>query len=442
VSGRGLTRTIPLWPRTLFGRIALILFGGLAAAHVLTFGLLLFDRAQAVSAMMVAYLARDMASSIAILDRVPAGERETWLPRIDRKNYHYRLGLPPADALPAPAAAQRVAATIARELGPGTPVRALTTRDATDPLAFQLALKLGDGTPLTLQLDPPDTAVSSWVLGALALQLAILGLFSWIAVRIATQPLARLADAANQLRPNAPGPLLPETGPQEVIGAASAFNAMQRRIADHIAERVHILAAISHDLQSPITRMRLRTDLLDDSALRQKLQNDLTAMQRLIEQGIDLARSAAPTPEAMAPTDVQALLESLVYDYADCGRQVSLCGHINGPVVTAPYALRRIVTNLTDNALKFGENVEIFVERDVRNQLSIVVRDRGPGIPEAELEAVLAPFYRVEVSRSRETGGAGLGLAIASQLAIALNGELCLTNRDGGGLAARVALPA
>jgi signal transduction histidine kinase len=110
--------------------------------------------------------------------------------------------------------------------------------------------------------------------------------------------------------------------------------------------------------------------------------------------------------------------------------------------VTAPHALRRIVTNLTDNALKFGEDVEILVERDVRDHVSIVVKDRGPGIPEAELEAVIAPFYRVEASRSRETGGAGLGLTIASQLAIALNGELCLTNRNGGGLAARVTLPA
>jgi signal transduction histidine kinase len=441
MSKRRWTGIVRPWPKSLFGRIALILFSGLAAAHVLTFGLLVYDRAQAVSAMMVAYLAKDMASSLAILERVPAEERETWLPKIDRKHYRYRLALPPADASPASAAAQRIAATIARELGPRIPVTALTTRQATDPLDFELVLKLDDGTPLTLQFDAPETGVSSWVLGALAFQLATLGLFTWIAVRIATQPLARLADAANRLKPHAPARLLPETGPQEVLGAAIAFNAMQRRIADHVAERVRILAAISHDLQSPITRMRLRTDLLDDLALRQKLQCDLTAMQRLIEQGIDLARSSAPTPEALAPTDIQALLESLVYDYAESGRQVSLCGHIDGPVVTAPHALRRIITNLTDNALKFGEDVEISVGRDVRNRISIEVSDRGPGIPEAELDAVLVPFHRVEASRSRETGGAGLGLAIASQLAIALNGELRLTNRDGGGLVARLTLP-
>jgi len=441
VTEGGQAGTLVLWPRTLFGRIALILFGGIAAAHVLTFALLLYDRGQAVSAMMVAYLAKDMASSIAILDRVPAGERETWLPRIDRKNYQYRIGTPSPDALPASAAAQRVAATVARELGPHTPITASSEPGATDPLDFELALKLGDGTPLIVKINAPDVTVSPWVLGALAVQVAILGLFTWIAVRIATQPLARLADAANQLKPNVPAPLLPETGPQEVLGAAIAFNAMQRRIADHIDERVRILAAISHDLQSPITRMGLRTDLLDDLALRQKFQSDLTAMQALIEQGIDLARSAAPTPEPLVPTDIQALLESLVYDYTDSGRHVSLYGHIDGPIVTAPQALRRIVNNLTDNALKFGQDVEICVKHDARNNVSIEVRDRGPGIPEPELEAVLAPFYRVEVSRSRETGGAGLGLAIACQLARALGGQLRLTNRDGGGLAARLNLP-
>ena len=143
----------------------------------------------------------------------------------------------------------------------------------------------------------------------------------------------------------------------------------------------------------------------------------------------------------LAGLDVQALLESLVYDYTDSGLKVSLCGRTDCPVVTAPHALRRIIINLTDNGLKFGDNVEISVERDVSDGVSIVVRDRGPGIPEAELEAVLRPFYRVESSRSRETGGAGLGLAIASQLATALGGELRLANRDGGGLAAHLTLP-
>jgi len=431
-----------LWPTSLFGRIALILFCGLSAAHVLSLGLLLYDRAQTVSAMMIAYLAKDVASSIAILERVPPEERKDWLPKIDRKNYRYVFGPEPADRAPPTATAQSVASTISRELGPAYTVTANAPVRASDPLRFHLALELRDGTPVTVELDPPDTGISSWVLAALVFQLAILAIFSWIAVRIATQPLARLAEAADELGPDLRGKVLDEGGPKEVARAAAAFNAMQRRIADHIAERVRILAAISHDLQSPITRMRLRTDLLEDFSLKQKLQNDLTTMQALIEEGIDLARSAGPTTETAIPTDLQALLESLVYDYADSGTRIDLIGRLDTPVTTSPHSLRRIVTNLVDNALKFGCEVEIAVERDTPDAISIVVRDRGPGIPESELEAVLEPFYRLEGSRNRETGGAGLGLAIAHRLATALGGELRLKNRSGGGLIASLRIPA
>jgi len=288
---------------------------------------------------------------------------------------------------------------------------------------------------------PPATGISSWVLAALAFQLAILALFSWIAVRIATQPLARLALAADGLGADLRGPVLDEDGLKEVAHAAAAFNAMRRRIADHVAERVRFLAAISHDLQSPITRMRLRTDLLDDSTLKQKLQNDLTIMQALIEEGIDLARSAYGATETPIPTDVQALLESLVYDYADSGRPVGLVGRVETPVTTSPRTLRRTVINLVDNALKFAKDVEVTVRKLSPDEMFITVRDRGPGIPETEIEAVLMPFYRIQASRNRETGGAGLGLAIVQRLSVALSGKLRLANRPGGGLEVELTLP-
>lgn len=430
-----------LWPRSLFGRIALILFGGLAAAHLLSLGLLLYDRAQTVSSMMIAYLAKDVASSIAILERVPAEERSQWLGKIDRRNYHYRLGTA-ADEKPLPSpTAQNIAAMIGRELGPGYTVRAVAAPGGADPLRFDVRLALRDGTPLSLELIPPDTGLSGWVLAALAFQLAVLALFTALAVRVATQPLEQLADAADKLGPDLRAPRLPENGPREVARASAAFNAMQQRISEHLAERTGILAAISHDLQSPITRMRLRTDLLDDAELKRKLHGDLAAMQTLIEQGIDLARSAGSRSEPFVATDVQALLESLVYDYADSGQRVDLSGRIDRPLVTAPHALRRIVTNLVDNALKFGGEVDIAMEAPAADRIVIAVRDRGPGIPEAQLGSVLAPFYRLEGSRNRNTGGAGLGLAIASELAKAIGGELALRNRDGGGLTAQLTLP-
>jgi signal transduction histidine kinase len=430
------------WPGSLFGRIALILFTGLAAAHVLSLGLLLYDRVQTVSAMMIAYLAKDVASSIAILERVPADERTQWLAKIDRRNYHYRFVAAADDQPLQSSTAQNVAAMVSRELGPGRAVKAVAVPGASDPLRFDLRLALRDGTPLTLELIPPDTGLSGWVLAALAFQLGVLAVFTWVAVRVATQPLAQLAEAAEKLRPDLRAPRLPETGPREVARASIAFNAMQHRIAEHLAERTRILAAISHDLQSPITRMRLRTDLLEDFALKRKLQADLAAMQTLIEQGIDLARSAGSGTEPFVATDVQALIESLVYDYADAGQHVDLVGRIDRPIVTAPQALRRILTNLLDNALKFGGEVDIAAEAGVADRILIAVRDRGPGIPETQLDSVLAPFYRLEGSRNRKTGGAGLGLAIASQLATALGGELAIANRAGGGLTAQLTLPA
>ncbi|MGO4717455.1 sensor histidine kinase [Bradyrhizobium sp. 2TAF24] len=442
VTARAAPRPWRLWPRSLFGRVALILFCGLSAAHVLSLALLLHDRSQAVSAMMVAYLARDVASSVAILERVPAAERPQWVAKLDRKNYRYRLDVAPSAPRPASPTASQVATAVARELGPGRAVTATATPDSTDPLRFDLRLTLNDRTPLTLEMLPPDSGLSPFVVAALTAQFALLGLFSWIAVRLATRPLARLARAADALGPDLKGEPLKEDGPREVAHAAKAFNAMQRRIADDVAERVRILAAISHDLQSPITRMRLRTDLLGDAVLRQKLQTDLTAMQALIEEGLDLARSTGRAAETPVRTDLRALLESLAYDYADSGQPVGLTCTIDTPVVIAPQTLRRILTNLVDNALKFAGDAEIVAGRDTDGRITITVQDRGPGIPEDQLAAVLRPFHRVEASRNRETGGTGLGLAIAQRLAVSLGGELRLANRNGGGLAASVTLPA
>ncbi len=188
--------------------------------------------------------------------------------------------------------------------------------------------------------------------------------------------------------------------------------------------------------------MRLRADLLDSPSLRDKLHSDLNAMQALVQEGIAYARSAQGVTENTCRVDLHALLDSLVCDYLDAGEHLQFVGRIEQPIVTRPNALRRIVANLVDNALKFGECAEILVEVDPPHRVSIAVRDRGPGIPPSELSAVLQPFYRVERSRNRHTGGTGLGLAIAQQLAFALGGSLTLSNRDGGGLEARLTLPA
>jgi signal transduction histidine kinase len=151
-------------------------------------------------------------------------------------------------------------------------------------------MHLKDGSPLTLEIFWQGPAISSWLPAALAVQLCILAFFVWVAVKLATQPLARLEHAANSLGSDLRGEPLPEDGPKEVARAASAFNVMQRRIAEQVAERIQILAAISHDLQTPITRMRLRADFLYDGDAKEKLQGDLQEMQTLVKQGLALAR--------------------------------------------------------------------------------------------------------------------------------------------------------
>jgi len=289
-----------------------------------------------------------------------------------------------------------------------------------------------------VQLREPRLELSEWALPVLLLQLALLGLLCWLAVRLATAPLRQLAAAASALDPARPGAPLPEDGPREVASAAVAFNRMQQRIHTHLEERMQMLAAISHDLQTPITRLRLRADLLDDAALRDKLHADLAEMQGLVEEGIAYARSAHALHEPEHMVDVKALVESVAHDYGDAGQSVQLLAAEDATCRSRPQALRRVICNLVDNALKFAGAVELRLEREADARMVLRVLDRGPGIPEAELQSVLQPFYRVESSRARATGGTGLGLAIAQQLATASNATLRLAAREGGGLEARV----
>jgi signal transduction histidine kinase len=268
----------------------------------------------------------------------------------------------------------------------------------------------------------------------------VLAACCWLAVRLATRPLHQLALAADTLGPDLKADRLPEDGPSEVARAARAFNAMQDRIATYMTERMQILAAISHDLQTPITRMRLRVDVMEGEAEGAKLRQDLQEMEALVKEGVTYARTMHGTTEVPCRIDPDALFDSLVCDYVDAGKDVSLQGRFGTSLTTRPQALRRIVGNLVDNALKFGGSAEIVVAALHDGQTTISVLDSGPGIPAESLEAVFEPFYRVETSRNRHTGGTGLGLAIARQLALAMDATLSLHNRSSGGLEARLTL--
>jgi len=430
-------RLLPL-PRTLGSRLFLILLAGLTIAYGLAFGVVFAERYFTARAVMLGTLESDVATSIAILDRLPADERAQWVPRLDRGTYRFVLGpgLPGVPDLSARGA--DIAARIQEAGGRRHPVKVESIPG--DGKRLQAHLTLSDGRPLTIDVHPAPLPLAQWLPYVLAIQLVLLLLCCWFAVRLAIRPLADLARAADALDPDRPAPRLSEAGPAEVAHAAMAFNAMRDRIAHYVEERVRILAAISHDLQTPITRMTLRAEMAEDSAGKDKLVQDLAEIQRLVREGLAYARSTHGDAEAAARIDIASFIESLAYDYQDTGKAVTTAGRIDGAIVTRPHALRRILTNLIDNALKFGGAAELSVRRDAGGAVVIAVLDRGPGIPEDQLEAVMQPFFRLEQSRSRETGGTGLGLAIAQQLALAIGGTLALRNRDGGGLCAEVAL--
>ena len=424
-------------PRTLFMRLVLILMTGLATAQALSYLLIMSEREQAAFGLMMGYLERDVASSVALLDRLPQQERAQWLPRLERRSYRFYLRAGESGHAPDSELSRRIANVFVDAIGTQYRVSAYAVPGHRDRV--QAHVQLTDGTPITIDMRPSGLPVSGWLPVVLAAQLAVLGAFAWFAVRLATRPLAQLANAADGLGPDFQTVRLPEQGPVEVSQAARAFNAMQERIAHYTAERTQILAAISHDLQTPITRMRMRADMLDDEEQRDKMNRDLAEMQMLVRDGIAYARTLHGNSEAPRRLDLDSMLDSLVQDYIDTSCDVTLEGKAGRPLTTRTQALKRVLTNLIDNGLKYAGSVALTVAPEGEG-IAISVRDVGPGIPEDELHKVFEPFYRLEASRNRDTGGTGLGLAIARQLAGSINATLELSNHPDGGIEARLTM--
>ena len=436
-----------IWPKSLFSRLAFVWILALLAGHLIQnlYGYVSVYDDQIGRTDY--YLTKDLSVLLPILDTATPAERSDWLKKMERQAYHYEVRKMPPDVLArtsVPFVQERRGHSSLAQLKEELAASYLTRSSAgqTPDERSRLYFTLRDGSVLIAIIHKIIWPID-WGGGVVfALQILAVITFTWLAVKQATRPLLRLAEAAEVLGSSLHCEPLSEDGPSEVARAAAAFNAMQAQIKDHLAERVQILAAISHDLQTPITRMRLRAELMDSGTLQEKFQSDLDAMQVLVEEGITYARSAQKTTEEICRVDVDALLDSLVCDYVDANHSVRLNGEIGMILSTRPNTLKRIIINLLDNALKFADEVEIQVNRASPELISVSVLDRGPGIPESELAAVLQPFYRVENSRNRNTGGTGLGLAIAQQLARALQGAITLANRDGGGLEAKLSFPA
>ena len=436
-----------IYPRSLYGRLALVWLLALGVGHLIQNIYSYVSIYDDQIARADYYLAQDLTILLPILESAAPAERQAWIKKMRRHAYHYELTRPEdtpllASSLPLPSSELKrhsLSAPVKQELARHYAIRSSQGLNSQEMRRFYFVL--ADQTVLQAVLHQPVWPVDWWSGLVFSLQVVVVLGFTWLAVRQATRPLRKLADATSALGRSLQGEALPEDGPSEVARAAAAFNTMQAQIKKHLAERVQILAAIAHDLQTPLTRMRLRVELMDAGELQKKLQADLSAMQNLVEEGVTFARSAQRSQEELCRVDIDALLDSMVYDYLDAQHKVTLSGSVGRVILTRPQSLKRILINLCDNALKFAGAAELQVEVIAENKISIAVLDRGPGIPEDQLQAVLEPFYRLENSRNRETGGTGLGLAIAQQLAQALDAELVLSKREGGGLCAMLILP-
>ena len=272
-------------------------------------------------------------------------------------------------------------------------------------------------------------------LGFLAIVMSI-ALF--VTARSITRPLSDLARAADSVGRDLRQPKIAERGARELRNAARAFNTMQDRLQRYLDSRSRVLAAMSHDLKTPLTRLRLQVEMLEDPAAQTRIGKQLDEMESMVHGALALFRGLDDN-EAFTPIDVNEMLATLQSEFAEMSARVSVEGRATRSILGKPQALRRCLTNLIANAVKFGTQASIVVEDGAA--LVIRVRDDGPGIPADQLERVFEPFYRVESSRNRDTGGTGLGLSIARDVIQAHGGTLVLTNLPVRGLEATVTLP-
>lgn len=461
-----------LLPKSLFGQTLLVLVAGLVVSLLVGSWIYTMDREQAVRAVGGLAAAQRITNLTKLVQDTPREGRERIVAGLSDQTFRISLSAQPPAIVPnddEAAVAQAIKEFLIDQLSLRSERQPRVSASVPDNPVFngggpmmgrgpmmhgfggfggfggfrdlQVAVPLPDGQWLSFSTALPESGstFSRQFLLSMGIMTAVIFAVSFWAVRRVTAPLAAVSAAAERLGNDLNAPPMPETGTIETRQASHAFNTMQSRLRSLIDNRTRMLAAISHDLRTPLTLLRLRAEHVEDTQERDKMLASIAEMDSMIGETLQFARDEAKT-ELRRPTDIAALIQSIVDDMADAGMPVKM--EPVEPIVydCRPDSFKRALRNLLDNAVKYGKEASVAIQTTPKT-IEIIIDDEGPGIPEEELSRVFDPFYRLEESRSRDTGGVGLGLAIAQSIVQAHRGDLVLSNRPNGGLRARIALP-
>jgi len=453
-----------LFPQSLGGQLLAILLLALAITQGLGLVLLTDERNRAVRAALGLEAAGRAANVVLLLDGAPSALRPSILRAADSPLVRFDVG-PEPEALHDSAEADVVLRQIRRILGeperevradvhalsvasmpfpkgvPATmrPMHEAMMAGRTDPIELTLSIRLATGDWLNVRtmFHRPALQLTPQALLPVLLMAVAVALVAWWTARRVVGPMRALAISADRLGRGLEADPLPMTGPTEVRETTQAFNRMKDRLTRFVNERTQMLAALSHDLRSPLTAMRLRIEMLDETEDSIRLKALAEEMQAMVEATLEFARGVARA-EPPSDVDLAALVGDLVGDVGD--DRATLVPSPPLPVTIRPQALNRALRNLIDNAVRYGGAAQVALTQEPGIAI-ITIADKGPGLPDDQLEAVFEPFVRFEGSRSRDTGGLGLGLAISQTIIQAHGGTVALHNRPEGGLEAVVSLP-
>jgi len=435
---------VPLWIE-----LSAAILIALIASNAVTFAIVEYQRSLEVRSERLRAIEDRLTALVGLLSRLPESERADLLKVASVRRERVSVGKTPRvgeDAQRDAEAETRLKTALGGGSGDvriakrGTPdISFFSRRPRVGLERLSVAIALSNGQWLNAEFSWPQgsSLLPGLLLSAGVASIVLLAVAIWLGYRF-SGPLQRLAEASGEMARGRPVAPVPETGPSALRAAARSFNAMSRRLMATLENQRVLLASIAHDLRTPITSLMIKSEFIEDADLKERMRVSLEELQATTEAALEAARTGMGE-ERPRQIDLAALIESMCADLADLGGDVSFAESGSIHATCRPNEIRRAARNLVENAVRYGSRARVGMRLEGA-RIAIVVDDDGPGLSKDQFERVFDPFVRLEKSRSRETGGLGLGLTLARAIARGHGGDIALANREGGGLRATMTL--